>query len=157
MPNSAYKVIDVIGSSETSWEDAAQRANAHEFITALPDKYDTEIQEGAVNLSVGQRQLLCIARAILKNPRILILDEATASVDTLTEALIQDALRRLLSDRTAIVIAHRLSTVRNADMICVIDRGRIVEQGSHQALLAQNGLYRLLYDRQFVDFSSGSI
>ncbi len=132
-------------------EDAARLANAHTFIAALPDGYDTKILEGGVNLSIGQRQLLCIARAVLADPRILILDEATSSVDTLTEILIQDALRRLLAGRTAIVIAHRLSTVREADVICVVQAGRIVERGRHKALLARGGLYRDLYERQFVD------
>ena len=135
-------------------EDAARLANAHEFIAALPDGYQTAIQEGGVNLSVGQRQLICIARAVLANPRILILDEATASVDTLTEMLIQDALARLLAGRTAIVIAHRLSTIRNADLICVVNDGRIVERGRHEELLSQGGLYRQLYDRQFVDVAA---
>ncbi len=129
---------------------AARLANADAFIRNLPDGYQTRILEGGVNLSVGQRQLLCIARALLVDPRILILDEATSSVDTLTEALIQDALQRLLSGRTAIVIAHRLSTVRSADRIYVIDDGHIVEQGSHAALLEQSGLYHELYERQFV-------
>ncbi len=132
-------------------ENAARLANAHEFIAGLPDQYATIIQEGGVNLSLGQRQLICIARAILANPRILILDEATASVDTLTEALIQQALQRLLVGRTAIVIAHRLSTIRNADVICVINDGQIVERGRHEELLARGGLYRQLYERQFVE------
>ncbi|MFL5802329.1 MAG: ABC transporter ATP-binding protein [Roseiflexaceae bacterium] len=135
-------------------EQAARMANAHEFIAALPDGYATEIMEGAVNLSVGQRQLLCIARAMLAEPRILILDEATASVDTVTELLIQQALARLLAGRTAVVIAHRLSTVRNADLICVVDAGRIVERGRHDELLARGGLYRELYERQFVDVAA---
>lgn len=137
-------------------EDAARLANAHEFIAALPDQYDTVIQEGGVNLSVGQRQLICIARAVLANPRILILDEATASVDTLTELLIQEALQRLLQERTAIVIAHRLSTIRNADLICVVDDGRIVERGTHAELVALDGLYRQLYDRQFVEMNESN-
>ena len=132
-------------------EAAARLANAHEFIAALPDGYATVIQEGGVNLSVGQRQLICIARAVLANPRILILDEATASVDTLTEMLIQSALARLLAGRSAVVIAHRLSTIRNADQICVVNDGRIAERGRHDELLAQGGLYRQLYERQFVD------
>ncbi len=131
-------------------EEAARMANAHPFIKKLPDGYDTEIQEGGVNLSVGQRQLICIARAVLADPHILILDEATASVDTVTEAMIQDALDRLLSGRTAVVIAHRLSTIRNADQICAVQAGRIVQRGTHAELLAQDGLYRTLYERQFV-------
>jgi ABC-type multidrug transport system fused ATPase/permease subunit len=135
-------------------EGAARLSNAHEFIVALPGGYDTEILEGGVNLSIGQRQLICIARAVLADPRILILDEATSSVDTVTEALIQEALQRLLAGRTAIVIAHRLSTVRNADVICVVQAGRIVERGRHEALLAQGGIYRNLYERQFVDLRS---
>jgi len=125
--------------------------SAHEFIMHTPEGYGTQIQEGGVNFSVGQRQLLSIARAVLADPRILILDEATSSVDTVTESMIQDALDRLLAGRTAVVIAHRLSTIRGADMICVIDDGRIVEQGSHEELFVQAGLYRELYERQFVD------
>lgn len=137
-------------ATDAQVEAAARLANAHDFITALPEGYHTEILEGGSNLSVGQRQLLCIARAVLADPRILILDEATASVDTVTEALIQQALQRLLVGRTALVIAHRLSTVREADLICVIEGGRIVEQGTHSELLARGGLYRQLYDRQFM-------
>jgi ATP-binding cassette, subfamily B, multidrug efflux pump len=140
-----------IGEEEV--EQAARLANAHAFIEKLPDGYETVIQEGGVNLSVGQRQLICIARAVLANPRILIMDEATASVDTVTESMIQDALDRLLAGRTAIVIAHRLSTIRNADFICSVQGGRIVEQGSHDELLAQEGLYRTLYERQFLTSS----
>jgi len=135
-------------------EEAARLSNAHEFIAALPDGYDTEILEGGVNLSIGQRQLICIARAVLADPRILILDEATSSVDTVTEALIQEALQRLLAGRTAIVIAHRLSTVRSADVICVVQAGCIVERGCHEELLSQGGIYRNLYERQFVDLKS---
>jgi ABC-type multidrug transport system fused ATPase/permease subunit len=125
--------------------EAAILANAHHFISALPDGYETQILEGAVNLSVGQRQLLCIARAALINPRILILDEATASVDTVTEVMIQQALDQLMDGRTAVVIAHRLSTIRNADLICVIHAGEIVEQGTHETLMRHNGRYRTLY------------
>lgn len=137
-------------------EEAARSANAHDFITALPDGYDTPIMEGGVNISIGQRQLICIARAVLANPRILILDEATASVDTVTEVLIQEALDRLLAKRTSVVIAHRLSTIRNADLICVMQQGRIIERGTHHQLLAHNGMYAQLYARQFVEMSSTS-
>jgi ABC-type multidrug transport system fused ATPase/permease subunit len=131
-------------------EQAADLANAHGFIAAMPDGYQTKILEGGVNLSVGQRQLVCIARAVLADPRILILDEATANVDTVTETMIQAALERLLRGRTAIVIAHRLSTIRKADLICVIQDGQIVERGAHEELLALGGVYRSLYERQFV-------
>jgi ABC-type multidrug transport system fused ATPase/permease subunit len=146
------------GRPEASDEEvvaAAESANADGFIRNMPEGYDTLILEGGVNLSVGQRQLLCIARALLVEPRILILDEATSSVDTVTEALIQSALERLLSGRTAIVIAHRLSTVRNADRIYVVDEGRIVEEGSHEVLLGRGGLYRDLYERQFIAWDEG--
>lgn len=131
-------------------EAAARLANAHEFIIDLPNGYETHVLEGGANLSVGQRQLLCLARAVLADPRILILDEATAHVDTLTEALIQEALERLFADRTTIVIAHRLSTIQRADVIYVIDDGRVAEQGTHEQLLEQNGIYRNLYERQFL-------
>lgn len=143
------------GASAAQVENAARLGNAHEFIVRLPKGYDTEILESGVNLSIGQRQLLCIARAVLIDARILILDEATSSVDTVTEVLIQEALQRLLSGRTAVVIAHRLSTVRNADMICVIQDGRIVEQGRHEELLAAGKTYRDLYERQFVGVGHG--
>lgn len=135
-------------ASREAVETAARLANAHEFILRLPEGYDTPVLEGGANLSVGQRQLLCIARALLVEPRLIILDEATSSVDTLTEALIQDALRTLLEGRTAVVIAHRLSTIRDADMICVVEDGRIVEKGNHDELLARGGLYASLYATQ---------
>jgi ABC-type multidrug transport system fused ATPase/permease subunit len=130
---------------------AARQANAHEFISRLPDGYQTRVLEGGVNLSQGQRQLISIARALLTDPRILILDEATANIDSVTEALLQDAIARLLRGRTAVVIAHRLSTVRKADQVHVIDGGRIVEQGTHDELLQRKGLYSQLYERQFMD------
>jgi ATP-binding cassette, subfamily B, multidrug efflux pump len=158
VPQDSFLFSDTIannirfGRPEATDEDverAAKLANAHEFITAKPEGYGTRIQEGASNLSVGQRQLLCIARAILTDPRILILDEATSNVDSLTESLIQDALRRLLHSRTAVVIAHRLGTIRSADLICVVQDGQIVEQGNHEALLARTGVYAALYQRQF--------
>ncbi len=140
-------------ASQAEVQQAAQMANASGFIEALPLGYETRILEGGVNLSIGQRQLVCIARAVLANPRILILDEATANVDTITEGLIQSALERLLAGRTAVVIAHRLSTVRNASLICVIDNGKIVEQGNHESLVKLSGLYHDLYEKQFVDAS----
>jgi len=141
-------------ASDEAVESAARSANAHEFILDLPDGYSTSILEGGANLSVGQRQLICIARAVLADPRILILDEATASIDTVTETLIQAALDRLLEGRTSIVIAHRLSTIRNADLICAMQNGRIVERGTHDALLARNGLYAELYQRQYLAVES---
>lgn len=128
--------------------EAAKAANAHEFIIQLPEGYDTEIGERGVKLSGGQKQRLALARAILADPRILILDEATSSVDAEAEFLIQQALERVLKDRTSLVIAHRLSTVRNADKIIVLDKGRIVEIGKHDELLACDGLYSQLYKRQ---------
>jgi ATP-binding cassette, subfamily B, multidrug efflux pump len=138
------------GASQADIEAAARLANADSFIRDLPEGYETHILEGAVNVSVGQRQLLCIARAVLVDPKILILDEATASIDTVTEVLIQEALEWLMAGRTAVVVAHRLSTIRSADLICVIEQGRIVERGRHDELLARPGLYRELYERQFL-------
>jgi ABC-type multidrug transport system fused ATPase/permease subunit len=135
-------------------KQAARLANAHDFISAKPDGYTTRVLEGASNLSLGQRQLICIARAILTDPRILILDEATSNVDSLTESLIQDALRKLLQGRTAVIIAHRLSTIRSADLICVVQDGQIVEQGRHDDLLAKGGAYTALYQRQFASGAS---
>jgi len=128
---------------------AARTANAADFIEGLPDGFDTVLSEGAANLSSGQRQLISIARALLADPRILILDEATSSVDTRTELLIQAALGKLLEGRTSFVIAHRLSTIRNADMLYVIDHGRIVENGTHDELLARQGVYHGIYMSQF--------
>lgn len=139
------------GASDDEMILAAQQANANGFIERLPDGYQTRVLEGGVNLSQGQRQLISIARALLTDPRILILDEATANIDSVTEALLQDAIARLLKNRTAVVIAHRLSTVRNADRVHVIDDGRIVEQGTHAELLQRKGLYAQLYERQFME------
>ena len=130
-------------------EAAARAVSAHDFIAALPQGYDTPLGEAGGNLSQGQRQLIAFARAVLADPRILILDEATASIDTRTEAAIQAALRRLLAGRTSLVIAHRLSTVRDADLIVMVDGGRIVERGTHDQLIARGGAYADLYRRQF--------
>lgn len=128
---------------------ALKFANCDTFIDKLPDGKDTLLTEGATNISLGQRQLITIARAVLANPKILILDEATSSVDTRTEKNIQDAMIRLMSDRTSIIIAHRLSTIKDADLILVLDKGMIVEKGNHQELLAQKGRYYNLYQTQF--------
>ncbi len=128
---------------------AAQAANIHDFIADLPDGYDTVVGERGYRLSGGERQRIAIARVILKNPRILVLDEATSSLDSLSEALIQEALQRVLQDRSALVIAHRLSTILAADKILVMQDGQLVQQGTHESLLAQGGLYRELYETQF--------
>ena len=129
--------------------EAAKRAHAHDFITKLPQGYDTVLSEDASNLSNGQRQLITIARALLSNPKILILDEATSSVDTRTEQYIQTALTRMMKDRTSFVIAHRLSTIKKANLILVMNRGQVIEQGTHEELLAKNGFYSVLYNSQF--------
>ncbi|WP_269429752.1 ABC transporter ATP-binding protein [Microbacterium hominis] len=136
-------------ASEEDIVEAATAAYVDRFVHALPDGYDTVLDDEATNLSVGERQLITIARAFLADPRILILDEATSSVDTRTELLIQRAMSRLRADRTAFVIAHRLSTIRDADLILVMENGTIVEQGTHEQLLAAHGAYRRLYDAQF--------
>jgi ABC-type multidrug transport system fused ATPase/permease subunit len=127
---------------------AARTANADDFITKLPEGFDTELGERGVKLSGGQKQRLALARTILADPKILILDEATSSVDAEAEYLIQQALERVLKGRTALVIAHRLSTIRNADKILVLDAGRIVETGNHAELMQRGGLYSRLYQRQ---------
>ncbi|MGQ9680539.1 MAG: ABC transporter ATP-binding protein [Candidatus Bathyarchaeia archaeon] len=127
----------------------AKAVGAHEFIISLPEGYETDVGERGSRLSVGQRQLISLARALIAEPRILIMDEATSSIDAYTELVIKQALEKILKDRTSIVIAHRLSTVMNADLIVVIDDGRIVEKGSHEELLELEGLYRKLYETQF--------
>jgi ABC-type multidrug transport system fused ATPase/permease subunit len=138
-----------LDASDAEVQAAAQAVGAHDFITRLRQGYDTPVEEGGLLLSVGQRQLISFARALLADPRILILDEATSSVDTQTERLIQQALARLLKGRTSFVIAHRLSTVVNADRIVVIQDGRITEQGTHLDLLAKGGAYYELYRTGF--------
>ena len=138
-----------MGASRAEIEAAARAVSAHTFIAALPDGYDTTLGAGGGTLSGGQRQLLSFARAVLADPRILILDEATSNIDTRTEALIQKALATLLKGRTSLVIAHRLSTIRDADLVLVIEAGRIAERGAHAELLKKNGLYANLYRRQF--------
>ncbi|MGB8510579.1 MAG: ABC transporter ATP-binding protein [Pyrinomonadaceae bacterium] len=137
------------GASRAEVMEAAQVVEAHDFISSLPQGYDTPLGERGNSLSQGQRQLIAFARALLANPRILILDEATSNVDTRTDALIQTALARLLAGRTSIIIAHRLSTVQNAGQVLVIDDGRIIESGTHEALLKRAGLYAELWGRQF--------
>jgi ATP-binding cassette subfamily B multidrug efflux pump len=144
-----------LDASDEEVEAAARAVGAHEFIISLSDSYQTELGERGGTLSQGQRQLISLARAVLADPRILILDEATANVDTRTELVIQDALKRLLQGRTSLVIAHRLSTVRDADQVYVLEDGRIVEQGTHDELLAQNGAYSELYARQFREVGPG--
>jgi subfamily B ATP-binding cassette protein MsbA len=144
--NIAYGLSDVPLERVIS---AAKAARAHEFILAQPQGYDTPIGERGGLLSNGQRQRLAIARALLKDPPLLILDEATSSLDYESERLIQAALNDIMKDRTTLIIAHRLSTVRNASRIFVIDDGRIVETGSHEELCRVNGVYRKLYELQF--------
>jgi subfamily B ATP-binding cassette protein MsbA len=126
-------------------QEASTAAHAHDFIRSFPDGYHTAVGEKGVNLSGGQRQRIAIARAILKDPRILLLDEATSSLDTESERLVQDALERLMKGRTTFVVAHRLSTIQRAHRILVLDKGRLVEEGTHAQLLEKQGLYHYLY------------
>jgi ATP-binding cassette subfamily B protein len=129
--------------------NAAKNSKAHSFITRLPKGYDTLISEGGANLSAGQKQLLCIARVMLVDPPMIILDEATSSIDTRTEVNIQEAFNKMMFGRTSFIIAHRLSTIRQADIILVLKDGQIIEQGNHHELLSQNGFYYNLYNSQF--------
>jgi subfamily B ATP-binding cassette protein MsbA len=137
------------GASGEQVEAAARAANADAFIAELPQGYDSMLGERGTRLSGGQRQRIAIARALLRDPPILILDEATSALDTESERLVQQAIERLMRERTVLVIAHRLATVRYADEIVVLDAGRIVQRGSHEELLRAGGLYRRLYDLQF--------
>ena len=129
--------------------EAAKKARAHSFICRMPNGYDTQVAEDGGNISQGQRQLLCIARVMLRRPPILILDEATSSIDTRTEVLVQDAFEELMKGRTSFIVAHRLSTIKNADQILVMKAGNIIERGTHEELLAQDGFYKQLYESQF--------
>ena len=142
----------LFGSKDATWEgaiEAAKLSHAHSFVKRLPQGYDTIVKENGENLSQGQRQLLCIARVILCRPSILILDEATSSIDTRTEMQIQSAFQKLMEGRTSFIVAHRLSTIQNADIILVMKDGKIIEQGSHEELLAREGFYTNLYMSQF--------
>jgi ATP-binding cassette subfamily B protein len=130
-------------------QEAAKAARIHRFITTLPDGYQTILQEDGTNVSKGQKQLLTIARAMLLDSKMLILDEATSNVDTRTEIRIQDAMRKLMEDKTCFVIAHRLSTIRNADRILVVNNGEVIEQGTHETLMETKGFYYQMYQAQF--------
>ena len=136
-------------STEEEIISAAKSAAADSFIAQLPNGYDTVIGENGYSLSGGQKQRVSIARAFLKNAPILLLDEATSSLDTESESFVQEAIKKLMKDRTTLVIAHRLSTIINADQIIVLDDGKIVESGTHEELLSKNGVYKKLYEREF--------
>jgi ATP-binding cassette, subfamily B, multidrug efflux pump len=142
------------GISRARVETAARLVHAHDFIMRLPGGYDEPLIERGQNLSQGQRQLLAFARVLAADPEILVLDEATASIDTETELLIQDALRVLTKDRTSIVIAHRLQTIQEADRVLVLQHGEVKEVGTHEELLSRPGVYRTLYELQFQDTAS---
>jgi len=146
--NIAYGVHDEVTSARI--EQAATLANAHTFIMEKPQQYQTLIGDRGIQLSGGQRQRLAIARAMVKNPELLIFDEATSALDNESEKVVQQAIDHAMENRTALVVAHRLSTVKNADRIIVFERGHIMESGNHQQLIEKNGVYKKLYDIQFV-------
>ena len=148
------------GKLDASSDDiikAAKLVNAHDFIIKLENGYDTEVGEGGSRLSTGEKQLISFARAILADPRIFVLDEATSSVDTETEKIIQDAIQKVLKGRTSFIIAHRLSTIRSADRILVISDGRIIEDGNHNKLMEERGHYYRLYTNQFMEEQENEI
>ena len=157
-----FKITDIVVEGNNLYTDeevveAAKMVNAHDFITHMEHGYDSDVGEGGGQLSTGEKQLISFARAVLANPRIFVLDEATSSIDTQTEQLIQDAIDHLLKDRTSFLIAHRLSTIRKADLILVVRDGKIVEQGKHQELLAKGGYYHDLYSKQFAEENAAKI
>uniref|UniRef100_A0A383VR86 ABC transporter domain-containing protein n=1 Tax=Tetradesmus obliquus TaxID=3088 RepID=A0A383VR86_TETOB len=135
-------------------EEAARQANAHDFISAFPEGYQTGCGEKGVVLSGGQKQRIAIARALVRQPQVLLLDEATSALDTESEAVVQEALNRLMAGRTVVVVAHRLSTIRDAHRICVVSQGQVAEQGSHEQLMAAKGMYAQLIGRQLTSSSS---
>jgi ATP-binding cassette subfamily B protein len=149
LENVRYNTLDATREDVVT---ACKVIGAHDFVMQLENGYDTTLEQRGSNLSVGQRQLLSFARALVANPRILVLDEATANIDSYTERIIQDALRKLLKGRTALVIAHRLSTIRNANRIIVVRDGEIVEDGAHAELVASNGLYAQLWKTNYTSF-----
>lgn len=152
--NILYGKLD---ATEEELVEAAKSANAHEFILKMENGYDTLVGEKGVKLSGGERQRIAIARALLKNPRILVLDEATSALDNRSESLIQEAMERLMAHRTTLIIAHRLSTVRNVDKIIVIDKGRVVEVGKHNELMENESLYYDLYTMKILEVQSSSV
>jgi subfamily B ATP-binding cassette protein MsbA len=151
--NILYGKLD---ATDTEMIEASKSANAHEFIVEFSNGYDTLVGEKGTKLSGGERQRIAIARALLKNPKILVLDEATSALDNQSEMLIQDALEKLMAGRTTFIIAHRLSTVHNADKIIVLDKAKIVESGTHKELMANEGLYHHLYTMRFIEAESPS-